>query len=208
MRIVSLALLLAVFCFPSVAYAQIAGSAHDLRGLGPDFPAANGEICVVCHAPHNNQNTAGELLWNRGSQTVAFTTYSSATLDGGLGGRGTAAPQPSGVSLQCLGCHDGTLAVDAYGQVSGTTVIDTINSEADLGTNLANDHPISIPIVGDTDGDINESPAGPNGPLPLFAGNIECGTCHDVHNEDTAGSKLLYIDNSVDSALCQECHQK
>jgi hypothetical protein len=199
-------IVLGVIGFAPIVSAQtIVGSAHDMRGLGPDFPAGGGEICVVCHAPHNNQNAATELLWNRASTAEVFITYSSDTFDGGAGGRGTPAPQPSGTSLQCLSCHDGTLAVDAYGQVAGTTLMDTINSNADFGTDLSNDHPISIPIAGDTDGNINTSPTG----LPLFSGDIECGTCHDVHNEDAvAGTPLLYIDNSANSALCQECHQK
>jgi predicted CXXCH cytochrome family protein len=204
-------IILGVIGFAQVGFAQtIVGSAHDLRAVGGSLPAAGGEICVVCHAPHNNQNAATELLWNRASTGAVFTTYSSDTFDGGAGGRGTAAPQPSGTSLQCLSCHDGTLAVDAYGSVPGTGLLmGAIGSgSGDFGTDLSNEHPISVPIAGDTDGNINVNPVGPGGPLPLFGGNIECGTCHDVHNENTAGAFLLYIDNSADSALCQECHQK
>jgi hypothetical protein len=199
-------IVLGVIGFAPIVSAQtIVGSAHDLRGLGGSLPAVGGEICVVCHAPHNNQNAATELLWNRATTAEVFVTYSSDTFDGGTGGRGTPAPQPSGTSLQCLSCHDGTLAVDAYGQVAGApTLMGGINPNADFGTDLSNDHPISIPIAGDTDGNINTTPAG----LPLFSGNIECGTCHDVHNEDAVGANLLYIDNAADSALCQECHQK
>ena len=50
--------------------------------------------------------------------------------------------QPDGVSLLCLSCHDGTVALDAYGGDPGNA--GTIGDQFDLGTDLNNDHPISI----------------------------------------------------------------
>ena len=38
----------------------ITGSAHDFSGDG----WSGGEVCKTCHAPHNNLNAAGSLLWN------------------------------------------------------------------------------------------------------------------------------------------------
>ena len=38
--------------FVGTASAQIAGTAHDLSAV----TGAGAEVCVVCHAPHNNQN--------------------------------------------------------------------------------------------------------------------------------------------------------
>jgi hypothetical protein len=99
------------------ASAAITGSAHDLQsevfGTAP-----TGEICIVCHAPHDNKNDAGEVLWNHAASSWDgnFTIYSSGTLDG-------TASQPGETSTLCLGCHDGTIAVDSYGDNTGSIKI-------------------------------------------------------------------------------------
>lgn len=186
MRLFLATLLLSVFGLASVATAQIAGSAHDLSSK----PYSGGEICVVCHAPHNNQNTQGDVLWNRVMTATVFDLYSSETLD-------ATTQQPAQRSLLCLGCHDGTIAIDSFAGGSS----EYVTGGALIGTDLSNNHPVSIPIDQDTDGNINLNPA-----LPTFSGLMECATCHDVHNDATFG-KLLRID-MTGSALCQECHQK
>jgi len=49
--------------------------------------------------------------------------------------------QPDGVSKLCLSCHDGTVALDSYGGVNGSTII---TGSALLGTDLSTSHPISM----------------------------------------------------------------
>jgi predicted CXXCH cytochrome family protein len=93
----------------------IEGSKHDLTSLdrragtgamvGTVFDD-HGSACVYCHTPHAPAATRGNApLWNREYPVSSFTPYRSATLD-------ATARQPSGVSLACLSCHDGSLAVD------------------------------------------------------------------------------------------------
>ncbi|MDD5435038.1 MAG: hypothetical protein PH343_06380, partial [Nitrospira sp.] len=65
-----------------------------------------GEVCVYCHTPHNADSIAP--LWNRQSNPNPsdYKVYSSPNFDSkNLG--------PDGISLACLSCHDGTVAVDA-----------------------------------------------------------------------------------------------
>lgn len=95
----------------------IKGSKHDLTSL--DQRAGTGVMvgvvfndygsaCVYCHIPHSPaQNTRGGTapLWNREFPASTYKPYQSATLD-------SKSRQPSGVSLACLSCHDGTVAVD------------------------------------------------------------------------------------------------
>jgi predicted CXXCH cytochrome family protein len=124
-----------------------------------------------------------------------------------------------GVSKLCLSCHDGTVAIDSFG---GTTGTNNITGASKLGTDLTNDHPIGITydaalVTGDgglkaITSAANIGPAGAKtGTIDsnlLNLGKVECSSCHDVHNTNTAVSaNLLKITNSG-SALCLTCHVK
>lgn len=88
---------LAVMAAPVCA--GIAGSDHDFSGEG----WAGGQICIVCHTPHNSDvSVADAPLWNHEVSTALYTLYSSPTLDATVN-------QPSGASKLCLSCHDGSL---------------------------------------------------------------------------------------------------
>ena len=151
--------------FSGAASAQsattIVGSPHDFSSQTWN---AAGEICVVCHAPHNTVTEAeagvtGELgpLWNR--TLTAVTNYSLYTSVSRVGSfiDSTGFGQPTGVSKLCLSCHDGTIAIDSYGRdefngvfTGGTTFVDDINANANIGEgngstgDLSNDHPVAF----------------------------------------------------------------
>ena len=200
----------------SVASAAIDGSAHDLAGVMTGTGATD-QICVVCHAPHSNQNASGDLLWNRTTQTAgAYTAYTSGTLSVGAG-----TGIPGATSLLCLGCHDGTIAVDNYGGIStGSNFIDgaggAFGSVEAFDTNLSNDHPIGITYddsatTGDTE--LNDPATASFGTGTfvddyLQAGKVECATCHDVHATDVVASTPLLIVTNSNSAICTACHNK
>jgi predicted CXXCH cytochrome family protein len=182
------------------ASAQITGTDHDLRTR-----LTINEICVVCHAPHNNLSAPGELLWNHSPTTQAFTAYSSPTLNGASSG-------PGETSLLCLGCHDGVVAVDSYGGSTGT---DLITGAAAFGADLSDDHPVGITYdpVADTELQATTNPvtfgsgAGTVADM-LQANAVECASCHDVHNTLSAGNAQLLNVSNVDSELCFACHNK
>jgi len=208
----------AVFAMASSAFAQVDGSAHDLTtgGGASDITGdVDGQFCVFCHTPHSEGTLTP--LWNRGAPAGPFTMYTSATI------AGTQQASPVGVSAACLSCHDGVVSLDtmynAPTTVSGTynnTATPTdkittwttgdglINSAVDVGTDLSNDHPISLTYGADSAMEpIGNFPA--NG-LPLYgAGSdqVECGTCHNPH--DISNVPFLRIDNT-NSALCTTCH--
>jgi hypothetical protein len=82
-------------------------------------PGANttAEVCVFCHTPHGaNTNAPGATpLWNRTvPANSGYTIYGSPNFDGANSG------QPQGVSLACLSCHDGTIALDSLINMSGS----------------------------------------------------------------------------------------
>ena len=186
-------------CFP--AFAEIANSAHDFS----EATWSGNEICVICHAPHNADTVIFNApLWNHQVTSATFDVYNSTSLDATIG-------QPDGLSKLCLGCHDGTVALDSFGGMTGSTIIDD-----PLGTDLSNDHPISF-IYDDALASTDGSLFNPTSTTTVLGGTIqtdllsngdkvECSACHDVHNADGL-VHLLRIDNEG-SALCLTCHDK
>lgn len=200
----------AVALMASPAFALIANSAHDFTSLY----ASTTEICVYCHTPHNADLSVTDApLWNHTLTTASYTVYSSSTLDATVG-------QPSGISKLCLSCHDDSVALDAYGTNAGTTTISVAKpgTTANIGGDadkLANDHPVGFLYdtgLATSDGGLFD-PATKTTALGgtisadlLFSGQLECASCHDVHN-GAGNASLLRIANGG-SALCLTCHNK
>ena len=182
----------------------IVGSAHD---FSDDSWNTTGQICLVCHTPHNaDVSVSNAPLWNHETTVATFTTYSSATMDATTG-------QPDASSKLCLSCHDGTVAVDNFGDQTGGTHFLTGNSL--IGTNLSDDHPISFvydAALASLDGGLfdptttNSGLGGTIGEDLLIGEQVQCASCHDVHN-GSGVAKLLRKSNNA-SALCLTCHNK
>ncbi len=207
--IVTIAMTLGVFLASSSFAANIAGSGHDLSST-----AASEEICIVCHTPHNADTTVSDApLWNHTlTATTGFTPYSNGTIQAiDIG-------QPTGVSLLCLSCHDGTVALDSFGGATGST---NIAGAALLTQDLSNDHPISFTYdtaLATADGELHDPTTTDSGlgaqidDDMLFGTNqLECASCHDVHDGDATA--FLIKPNTVAtggsaSGLCLTCHNK
>jgi len=112
-------------------------------------------ICVYCHHPHNADAATGDTggqsgtkaaigsyspLWNRNLSTQVFAAYSNGSMmDSSATGSVTGTDKRhvlnagsnklSGVSLLCMSCHDGVVAMNAYSQTTG--------SQEGAGTNNA-----------------------------------------------------------------------
>ena len=187
-----------------LAGAQITGSKHDFSGQ----QWGTNEICQPCHTPHNASTLLPVVLWNHAVTTATYTLYSSPTMNATTG-------QPAGVSKACLSCHDGTVALDSFG---GSTGQNFIGGNANFGTDLSNDHPVSFAYtnaLATADGGLHApttQASGLGGTIAadmLFgAGNtqVECASCHDVHN--AANLAFLLLKSNAGSALCLTCHAK
>ena len=186
----------------TAVHAAITGSGHDFSGRG----WGSNEICVFCHTPHNAKTVTGynAPLWNHQVTTATYTLYSSPTLD-------QTPVQPRGPSKLCLSCHDGTVAIDSFGTRTGTNFMTGL---ANLGTDLSNDHPISIywnhqTISGGKPSCSNchsfHGPLPYN--LPFSSRYLECGTCHEPHNKFPGYTKMLRKELNQ-SAICLHCHGK
>jgi len=212
----TMAVATALVGLPTAAFAVIAAGPHD---LSTELSTPDSQTCIVCHTPHDAADVGTFApLWNHEVTAVAlYTLYGSDTLN--------AAPtQPSGVSKLCLSCHDGTVAIDNYGgNLAGAKYIDGVGGDfADVvafGADLSNDHPISfiydaalVTADGGTGLESPDADSGLGGSIDedlLFAGSLECSSCHDVHDAASAGAAghLLVMSNS-DSDLCLTCHIK
>jgi predicted CXXCH cytochrome family protein len=176
--------------------AGITGTDHDFSGRG----WGSNQVCIFCHVPHNATGNTLAPLWSHAATVASFTPYASSTLNATVA-------QPAGVSKACLSCHDGTVAIDTYGTRTGTNMI---TGGALLGTNLSNDHPVSFTYDGalaTADGGL-ATPASASqvvAGIPLYSGKLECGSCHNVH--DNANGSFLRMANTG-SALCLKCHTK
>lgn len=186
---------------------NITGSSHDLTVQGGTGPDAN-QICVYCHTPHSNIITTNPPLWNRNNSTATFTMYASPSIDM------TVATAPQGVSAGCLSCHDGVTALGNI--IKGSVGLPAVMSGgAVIGTDLRNDHPISVTYDNVADPDFL---ATPGNDIPLFEDpatpgtfdQVECGSCHNPHDPGTIGAGTNpFLRVSVNaSTLCLSCHQK
>jgi len=202
--------------------AVVAGTKHNLGTNGSGAvhqTTGTNEVCVFCHTPHNAAPFAAPL-WNHTPTSATYTMYSSPTMDMTVPGG-----QPSGVSAACLSCHDGTVALDNFVNAPNNLTTPTVwtsgggfmpvGSNGLLGIDLSNDHPISITYDNSAAGDTAFNPAAAveaaNVPLfgtiaaPSAHTQVECGSCHNVHNDSI--QPFLRISNA-NSALCLACHIK
>lgn len=189
----------------TTGFGQISGTPHDLSG---DAWNTNSDLCLVCHTPHN-ANVSYFPLWDREITTSVFTPYPS-------GGTMQSTPgSPTGTSLLCLGCHDGTVALENYGGV--TTGTNYVTGNALLDNDLTNDHPVALTFdaaLATSDGELYDpttQPSGLGGTIAqdmLFGASndqLECSSCHDVH-DNTNG--FFLIKPNITGSLCLTCHNK
>lgn len=197
---ITVALLLA-----NAGFGQILNTSHDFSG---DTWNATGEICIVCHTPHNAiTSVATAPLWNHEVTAVTnYALYSSSTLNATLA-------QPDASSKLCLSCHDGTVALENFGQTTNGTHFNTGTTL--IGTGLGDDHPVSFTYdatLANADGglyDPTTTQSGLGGTINedmLFDGKMQCASCHDVHN--SGGVDFLLLKSNAVSALCLTCHNK
>ncbi len=205
------------------AFAHVSWSVHNMV-LRNAPNQQNGEVCIYCHSPHVEDITVIEdynPLWAAGVQNSTFAPYASVTLDAEV------SDPLTGPSRLCIGCHDGTMAIDVA--LGGTTrmiqvprnIGGTIGGGPNPrpGDSLARDHPVGFDYVAAAAADDGIRPATTpfaNGTIAdyLFSSGsseniMTCSTCHDVHAGGTAAAqrRLLHTDNDG-SALCLVCHIK
>lgn len=186
------------------ARADITNTKHNLStsGLGNIKASSESRICVFCHTPHNSSPNGP--LWNRDMPGFNYQPYTSSTAQALPG-------QPTGASLLCLSCHDGTIALGKTlnGQIAMQGGVTTIPLGAtNLSQDLRDDHPISFDYtsaLATRNGELVD-PGTLSGVVKLDrSGQLQCTSCHDPHKNDFG--KFLVMSNTR-GALCVTCHSK
>ncbi|MBI4911523.1 MAG: cytochrome c3 family protein [Acidobacteria bacterium] len=207
------------------AMATIVGTKHDLSSAAPagQVKTNTGQVCVFCHTPHNAAAVAAQLipLWNHTTTaTATWQMYTNANVPvANL--QGTVDASPTGASLACFSCHDGTLAVGAIGNIPNDVASITYTAGGNvngsglitggntlLGTDLRNDHPIAITYQDNLDTGLNAPATLTTArlfPTNATGNKVQCASCHDVHNSTFAP---FLRGTMVGSALCRQCHNK
>ncbi len=222
---------------------SILGSKHDFTGFNeragvvamPTVAFADyGNPCVYCHLPPEKEGVDSEAFggipgWNRFKPQIEnnYDLYDFRTLDNKV-------KTPSPISLLCLSCHDGTLAVDmtvfkpdTWDSSEDASLHMRLNGGNDLmncgkchdgiaahsieikhlGTDLQNDHPISMEYAGLNPKDQDFRPVdneyGFDNGVKIYDNKVECATCNNVHNPDV---NLLLRTGT--ERLCETCHIK
>ena len=190
---------------PAITTAQsISSTVHNMSYGGPGTIKASSsgetEICIFCHTPHSAAPESP--LWNTKKTAATFNLYTSSTLDAAPG-------QPSGSSTLCLSCHDGTIAlgnvlsrsipIGFTGALSGKNLYNDLD--------LSDDHPISFQYdatLAEADGNLSD-PASwpPSNPVHLENGHMQCGSCHDAHDNSNGNFLAATL---LNSELCSYCH--
>ncbi|MBL4745848.1 MAG: CxxxxCH/CxxCH domain-containing protein [Flavobacteriaceae bacterium] len=185
---------------------------HGSANAGLTNQATNYENCFECH-----------------DGSVASTTISIADIANPVGGIGNGhafnVPAGSGLYesnlptdpamvarlgagniLECSTCHDphdnanGMLLVSANGSDQMCKDCHKTKDKGAYASNTAlnrGTHPVGITYPG--------TPSyKPGHTLPLVGGNVECSSCHGVHNTVTNDGNLLKMTN--DNNLCKDCH--
>ncbi len=175
--------------------------------------------CSTCHTPINTDAEIAAPLWLNKEIPHEYEMYSN---DNNSNQHGF----PSGETKLCLGCHDGTIAIEDKNLY---TNFNKLNSSTNFGFPSHNDHPVSIiynsslALSKGNLADPSYEPSGLGGTIGedlLENGKIVCTSCHAIHttmsgensfsnhfkNTEKTFSVTLKIPN-VESRLCLTCHK-
>lgn len=205
-KIIILAVAL-VLVATGISFAGISGSKHDMTAS--PYSGATMSSCQYCHTPHLRSNPAvtGAPLWNRTLGTDGTWTMYGTTIGGT-----SMKTNPGSNSRTCLSCHDGSVAVGSVLVGTSDTITDAgsildaagkIASNANLTTNLSNEHPIGF-VVDTSKAGLDTLANMKTAGFKFYAAGaneMECATCHDPHNTTT--TPFLRV---TKASICTDCH--
>lgn len=155
-----------------------------------DPPHVASRLCLSCHdGVSANTNVGGHLINTKHAIVVA------------PGGQFPANMMTT--QQNCVKCHS---SMDA------PPLEESIYQSKVAGVDLSDDHPISMLYPAVASDEFNTPPDAQKGwggssknDVKLFAGYVECSSCHNVHNPDNGA---FLRKSNLNSALCLTCHNK
>lgn len=201
--LVGVVTVLALALVAQASMTPIANSKHNMNNVFGANTIENNEICLPCHAPHNQPDKTMEYLWNHVMPTQSYTLYGDGAEFVGL----------DEASKMCLSCHDGSVAVDSYGgHLNGTKFLGVTNDAngstagyvIGAGGNLKHDHPVGVLYPGLTAGGTWTYTRGFKDPTKFnkngFDG-VQTGTAAGVPVWDAVQTKYVNNTGAVISAV-------
>lgn len=163
-------------------------------------------VCSACHQAHHTDPAQIAPLWAHATSAETFTPYDSDTLDATVG-------SPTGVSLACLSCHDGSLAINQGiggswlgGATNSSGVID---SGAQIGPDLHTTHPISFTY----DTALATADGGLEDPATYTIGSAKTNLTYSTAPVPATWSGTSLLGKTINEALliggkmeCASCH--
>ncbi len=229
------------------ARAGILGSPHDFSSQSWNTdPADPATVCSTCHTPHHADSTVVPL-WSHQTTAATFTMYNKTTVPiSDMAAIPAASPNgPSLACLSChdgtvaINTYGGSPKFGGLLTTHGTATY--VTNGALIGTDLTHSHPISLTynaaLVGtgptqdkwlynpdstpvltpDSGAFVPGNDMTLNGFLLNGTHQLECTSCHDVHNQEGTpfdivnNPKLVKIVGTQagkGSLLCRSCHNK
>jgi hypothetical protein len=197
----------------------------DAIGMTGANAAPTYALCNFCHIAHKFSDvsptgtgtgqgagqTPMKLLWNHTPSSQTYTVYSNPdSYYVGSSDITAVVATDQGNSALCLGCHDGTVAVNSnYSPVQPLGNFPVNNAGMVIAADqLGKTHPINFTynaaLATASSGRLR-SPAtllsvDAGGEIPLAGGKMQCTTCHDAHQ----GSGILTQDFKTASGNAPE----
>lgn len=196
-RILLSLIMMGLISFSGIAFANVAGSKHDLSSIIPDLD----NLCFPCHTPHNAADLGDMPLWQPRSESLpTFQVYEGLEMNATVN-------QPDGMDAGCMYCHSGTIAMDSFGDHLGAGT-QYMTGDAVLGTDLRNDHPVSFDYQESYNNSTNlTDPVDSHGtgvkPFKLYNYQMRCASCHTPH--DNKGTEFMLRSSS--KTWCSTCHK-
>lgn len=163
---------------------NIHGRRYNAFGLKTDFlrrPSKGRDFCASCH--EDDPSKAGHMLL-MGTAHIGrkyFTTDEDSSVDA--------------MSLECIGCHDGTVGPKA----------DYVVGKGYWRHDGGSSHPIGVSYIESMMSGRDLKPLSElSRKVHLIDGKVGCVTCHEPYSDGPG--KLVMINR--ESRLCRECHHK
>lgn len=224
------------------AQVGVVNTKHNMSASGTKYGTGSAttysQVCKFCHSPHGANSGAAQLvpLWGHANTVQTYTMYGSnpnQTLK-----TTTVDAQPSGPSMACLSCHDGTVAVNArytygdansprwtYGNmnIANTAVTDDFDITAEAqGTATNQMGKLKHSIAGASKNDLSTihpiaiqyDVAAMNGGLVPVASLVGVKLfngkvqCASCHDAHGTANSMFMRVTTTGSALCLACHIK
>jgi predicted CXXCH cytochrome family protein len=172
--------------FSTATYTLYSSPTAKLTPSQPTGATSSSALCLSCH----DGTIAVDTLVNMPNQPF---TPSGASGSPGANHRRMSADTSAD---SCGGCHN-------PGGVDASLRLPV--AAAFIGTNLSNDHPVSMVYDNTINPGLNPVNSVTAAGLKLYNGKVECASCHDPHS--VVNKTFLRVANAQ-SSMCTACHLK